>query len=209
MISTALTIGCAAFVALTLVGHAKGSLLTVATAKTLASCFFLALAVRASPFENGLDGYVAWIAIGLVLGAAGDVALVREDSKVWFLSGIGLFLAGHVAYIVAFHHHFSSPLIAVISLTLAAAFGVVVARWLWPTAGSLRGAVLAYIAVIALMIALAVATEEPMIIIGASLFFVSDLLVARQRFVTKSLNNRLIGLPLYYAGQLVLAWSVL
>jgi hypothetical protein len=32
--------------------------------------------------------------------------------------------------------------------------------------------------------------------------------VARQRFVSEGFGNRLLGLPLYYAGQFLLAWSV-
>jgi hypothetical protein len=31
---------------------------------------------------------------------------------------------------------------------------------------------------------------------------------ARQRFVTPSLGNRVVGLPTYYAGQLLLALSI-
>ena len=43
---------------------------------------------------------------------------------------------------------------------------------------------------------------------GALGFFVSDLAVARERFVAKSFSNKLWGLPLYYAAQLVLAGTV-
>jgi hypothetical protein len=36
---------------------------------------------------------------------------------------------------------------------------------------------------------------------------VSDIFVARQRFVTKAFVNRSAGLPLYYAGQFMIAFS--
>ena len=36
---------------------------------------------------------------------------------------------------------------------------------------------------------------------GAFSFYLSDVFVARQRFVQPSLSNRLIGLPLYYLSQ--------
>ena len=39
---------------------------------------------------------------------------------------------------------------------------------------------------------------------GALLFYLSDLCVARERFVVKSKWNGIVGLPLYYAGQLML-----
>jgi uncharacterized membrane protein YhhN len=44
--------------------------------------------------------------------------------------------------------------------------------------------------------------------VGASLFYLSDLFVARNRFVKKEYVNRLVGLPLYYTGQYLLALSV-
>jgi hypothetical protein len=43
---------------------------------------------------------------------------------------------------------------------------------------------------------------------GALSFYVSDVFVARQRFVKSAFLNRLIGLPLYYGGQFMLAFSV-
>jgi uncharacterized membrane protein YhhN len=47
-----------------------------------------------------------------------------------------------------------------------------------------------------------------MVVGGALLFYISDLFVARDRFIKKEFFNRFIGLPLYYAGQFILAFSV-
>jgi len=47
-----------------------------------------------------------------------------------------------------------------------------------------------------------------MIGLGATCFYFSDLSVARDRFVQKGYINRLIGLPLYYLGQFLLAFSL-
>jgi hypothetical protein len=44
--------------------------------------------------------------------------------------------------------------------------------------------------------------------VGALGFYVSDVFVARQRFLKSEIVNRLIGLPLYYGGQFLLAFSV-
>jgi uncharacterized membrane protein YhhN len=44
--------------------------------------------------------------------------------------------------------------------------------------------------------------------VGALSFFVSDIFVARQRFLKAEFVNRLIGLPLYYGGQFLLAFSI-
>ena len=76
----------------------------------------------------------------------------------------------------------------------------------------MRRAVALYASVISIMLAFAVGTVvarfDPRILAGALLFYLSDLLVARQRFVAPGLVNRVVGLPLYYAGQVLLAWSV-
>lgn len=75
----------------------------------------------------------------------------------------------------------------------------------------MRRPVFAYIIVISLMVTAAFGTvaADPdwRIAVGAVAFFVSDLLVARDRFVVPAFVNRTIGLPLYYLGQTLLALS--
>jgi uncharacterized membrane protein YhhN len=51
------------------------------------------------------------------------------------------------------------------------------------------------------------AAAGPQLLIGAVMFAVSDIFVARDRFVSPSVANRLWGLPLYYAAQLIFALS--
>ncbi len=46
------------------------------------------------------------------------------------------------------------------------------------------------------------------VLVGAFLFYFSDLFVARNQFIKEDLFNRLIGLPLYYLGQFLLAFSI-
>jgi len=46
------------------------------------------------------------------------------------------------------------------------------------------------------------------LVLGASAFFVSDLAVARERFIAHSVTNKRWGPPACYAGQLLLAWSI-
>ncbi len=51
-------------------------------------------------------------------------------------------------------------------------------------------------------------TGRNMILLGAISFYLSDLFVARDRFLKDAFVNRLVGLPLYYLGQFLLAFSV-
>ena len=74
----------------------------------------------------------------------------------------------------------------------------------------MKAPVLAYMVVISTMVALAVGTVvahgNAWIVVGAVGFYLSDLSVARDRFVARGWVNRVWGLPLYFGAQLVLAW---
>jgi uncharacterized membrane protein YhhN len=47
-----------------------------------------------------------------------------------------------------------------------------------------------------------------MVFAGALSFYFSDVFVARDRFLKEEFLNRLMGLPMYYTGQFLLAFSV-
>jgi len=155
--------------------------------KPLASLAFIAVGLHAPPL----------VLAGLILGAIGDVALLLQRG---FLPGLVAFLAGHVAYAVAFPPHDA--------WVIAPALGGLAAlAWLWPHLGALRVPVIAYVGAIVAMVGGALATDNRLLIAGAVLFFASDLSVARDRFVAKEWTNRAWGLPAYFAGQLLIAWA--
>jgi len=186
------------------------------SAKPLASACFIAAAVAQGALQHG---YGQVLLAGLVLAALGDVLL--SSARRFFLGGLFAFLAGHLAYAAAFVVRgvaWPWAALALAPLTLVAG---IVGRWLWPhVERSMRLPVVLYIVVISAMVALAAGTYgEPGAAVspggsvpwtlgaGAAGFFLSDLAVARDRFVRASLANRLWGLPLYYAAQLALAAS--
>jgi uncharacterized membrane protein YhhN len=76
----------------------------------------------------------------------------------------------------------------------------------------MRYPVYAYIGIITLMVALSAGAwgkeGSLLMLVGAVLFYISDVFVARDRFVTSDVWNRYLGLPLYYAAQLALAYTV-
>jgi hypothetical protein len=53
------------------------------------------------------------------------------------------------------------------------------------------------------------ADPDPRIPLAAALFAASDVLVARQQFVAPAMANRIIGLPMYFAAQLLFAVSAI
>lgn len=155
--------------------------------------------------------YGRLILAGLVLSWCGDMFLIGS-SKTAFLSGLAAFLLAHLAYVSAFiRHGYSRGWVwaAVIPVGLIA---LVVFNWLEPhTPADMIVPVRAYIVVISLMVIFAVGTQgrggSRLIIIGAVLFFLSDLSVAALRLVQTDYPTYVLGLPLYYAGQVCLALS--
>jgi uncharacterized membrane protein YhhN len=197
---TAAWASCAALLALHLLGERQGRPVLRGAGKLGASACFLALGLAGGPH----DRFGLAVLVALALSLVGD-ALLLSARKALFLAGVGAFLLAHVAYVVAFAPASRPSPLALLAIVAATA-GVV--RWLWPHAGDLRLAVLLYAATIAAMLWLALGVDRGAIRAGAALFWLSDLTVARDRFVRDSFANRLVGLPLYYAGQLLLAGAI-
>lgn len=192
----------------TLFGELRNLPLRLA-AKPIASTGFLGLALTLGATESR---YGWWILSGLIFGFIGDVALLGS-SRSWFLSGLVAFLIGHLLYVAAFLVLGVATGPLVVAAGAAAATGVLIVRWLRPhLPAEMRGPVVGYVVIISTMIATAVGATAAggtvLIVLGATAFYVSDLAVARNRFVSPGVVNRLWGLPLYYLAQLVLAWSV-
>ncbi|MFT7582483.1 MAG: putative membrane protein YhhN [Myxococcota bacterium] len=179
-------------------------------AKPLASTGFIGAAVANDAF---LTPYGRMVFIALVWSMLGDILLIKRDSRAAFLMGLVAFLIGHIGFAVAFSVRGVEPTWMWASMAGLALVMWVVLRWLWPhVPAAMKIPVLAYIVVITVMVAMAFGTHgvapHGVLLTGAILFYLSDLTVARQRFVTKAYANRLVGLPLYYAGQLLFAWSI-
>jgi uncharacterized membrane protein YhhN len=174
-------------------------------AKPLASAGFIAMALASGALDSS---YGRWMLVALVLSAIGDVLLLDDRG---FLAGLGSFLGAHLAFAGAFLvRGIGAPGLA--SIVPLGVFGWMIVRWLWPHLPSgMRPPVAAYAVAISVMGVFAIATAahdwDWRIPLGAVLFIISDTAVARQTFVQASFVNRLWGLPLYYAGQLLLAWA--
>jgi uncharacterized membrane protein YhhN len=179
-----------------------------ALGKPLASLGFLVAAIGFGALESR---YGKLVLAGLVLGALGDVFLLGH-ARQFFIGGLVSFLLGHVVYVVAFA---SLGLDASAAAATAVAMVVVlffVGRWVFPHAPEMRAPIAAYMLVIGLMCVAAVgaggAGAPWMIPVGAIMFTASDIAVVRDRFVSRGFINRAWGLPLYYAAQLLIAWSI-
>ncbi len=174
--------------------------------KMLAASGYLAFAWSQGALESPY-GRVVFLALGL--SWAGDFLLLGDGRRA-FVAGLVAFLLAHLAFAAAFTlHGVTAPVAAGAGVAMLAVDAMVL-RWLLAAdlPAPMRAPLTAYLVAIALMVALAAGTGSAGVAAGAIAFAASDIFVARQRFVRRSAMNRLIGLPLYFAGQLLLAASV-
>jgi len=179
---------------------------------TISLLFVLAALVQPKP----VPVYFAWLLPGLIFCLGGDVFLALPQKKMFFL-GLVSFLVGHIFYVICFFYTAPPTVWAILG-----AFPVPIASFLIflrlkPHLGDMTIPVLFYIVVITVMVCGAFSlflepglglTGRILALCGAICFYVSDLFVARDRFVKKGAVNRIVGLPLYFGGQFMLAFSV-
>ncbi|EFK05708.1 YhhN-like protein [delta proteobacterium NaphS2] len=163
-----------------------------------------------------VPAYFLWLLPGLICCLGGDVFLALPQKKMFFF-GLISFLAGHLFYIICFYY--TSPpsgLVLLVALPVAVAGSWIFLR-LTRHLGDMMIPVFIYIIVITIMIcgAFSILLKPELALPGRLLalsgalsFYVSDLFVARDRFVKKGPVNRILGLPLYFGGQFLLAFSI-
>jgi uncharacterized membrane protein YhhN len=156
--------------------------------------------------------YTAGVVVGLFLSLSGDIALMFQSPKA-FLLGLGLFLLAHIAYTAVFALLGRFSAWDVISVAILSAVGMGFYILLRPNLGQVQMPVAAYIVVISVMVSRAAATltspvfstrQALMILIGATLFYVSDAILAADRF-WRPWKYHHIGLAFYYGGQVLIA----
>lgn len=211
MIAAVLVVAAASLAALLWFGERQGVARVQWPLKALTSALYLALAWRQGP----ASAYDAWIVAGLLLCFVGDLALVPRD-RAWFLAGLVAFLLAHVAYTVAFAGAAPPTSLPWGALAVIVAASLAVFLHFRPHLGAMLGPVVAYILVISVMLAAAWAVAAArhdgfgwQVAAGATLFYLSDIAVARRRFTPGAgFATRAVGLPAYYAGQFLLALSI-
>lgn len=165
----------------------------------------LALVSGGSPDE------ITWVVIALVLCLVGDVALLPRIDR--FVVGLGAFLLGHLAFIVAFVVHGVDEirltgLAFVAAGLLIATVGMVIVRGATDRDRSLRTPVLAYLVVISAMAAVGWGTGSPWILVGSTAFVVSDSVLGWRQFVRPVRHGSLIVMVTYHLAIGSLALSL-
>lgn len=166
----------------------------------------LLIVLAFSTQAKNVPRYKMLICIGLIFCAIGDYTLQ------WFIIGLSSFLIGHIFYILAFRttNEQQTPLAVKIGLLI---YGVAMAVWiagsLWSEGETVLAiAVCAYITVIMTMGWTSFRTGCKYAIIGATLFIISDSVLAVNRFVTDVAFAHEIIMFTYYGAQLFLMLSI-
>ena len=179
------------------------------SSKLVASSAFIGLALVSGALR------ATWSRVllaGLGLSWIGDLALTNA-SRTAFLAGLAAFLAAHVAYTIAFLLHGTEKRWMIAAALPVAVSAAATLAWLDPLLpAGLEWPVRFYTVAISLMVVAAAGAtgsgRDFRILAGALMFFVSDLSVAALRIAETDAATYVWGLPLYYGGQLLLAWSV-
>jgi uncharacterized membrane protein YhhN len=177
--------------------------------KPLTIILLMAVAATVDVDDGAVRG---WFVAALALSMLGDVWLMLPRDL--FVPGLVSFLLAHLAFIVGLWIDGVSFLGLALGVTFAALAVLVVGGRV------LRGVragddpamavpVAVYMAVISVMVASAVGTQEPLAIGGAALFFCSDALIAWERFVHRQGWHRLAIIVTYHLAQAGLTVSLI
>jgi alkenylglycerophosphocholine/alkenylglycerophosphoethanolamine hydrolase len=176
-------------------------------------CLFLWLTLGA-----GLSGALLWFGIGILFSLTGDIALLFIDRL--FMPGLAAFLLAHAAYLVGFNTPFPQTLGGwAIGITIVVGLSAV--RVLRRIVVGIRSQgqtrmvipVVVYGAVITLMLLSALLTlfrpdwqSNPALLVslGGFLFYLSDIILAWNKFVTPIKNGRMLNIGIYHLAQIAI-----
>lgn len=170
---------------------------------------------------NAVKKYIKFLLIiALLFSWTGDILLV-DDDQMSFIAGLASFLLAHIAYILLFtrivKNTSSNKRLLLISTGGMFIYTFLLVLFLWKRIEGLRLPVVAYALILSLMFITALQLKavrrlskkiSSNIIAGASLFVVSDSILAIERFYFQQQLLQVIVMITYAAAQLFLARGI-
>lgn len=181
-------------------------------------CLFVWLYV-----STGLQGLALWFGVGILFSLAGDVLLMISLDRM-FIFGLLTFLFAHVAYIFGFQNELMSVTTWSVLLAVILFISAVRVTRRIVTAIRTKGQtrlvipVVIYSTVITVMLYTAMTTlsnltwkagASILVSMGAFLFYISDLILAWNKFVSPVKNGRILNIAAYQLGQIGLIAGVI
>ena len=171
----------------------------------------------------GLQGNLFWFGIGLLCSMLGDVFLLVPQDR-FFIPGLVAFLFTHICYLIGFQEQLTHPtawsliLIVVILFSGVRLLRRIVSAMQARREQSLVKPVVFYGLLISLMLAAAMSTlSDPawnagaalLVSAGALLFWVSDLMLAWNKFVSPLQIGHIVIIVTYHLGQIGLIGGII
>lgn len=170
----------------------------------------------------GWEGAALWFGLGILFSLAGDILLMLSLER-FFLWGLVSFLIAHILYIVGFN--LPMPGLSAWSVILAVLIGWGGARVLRRIVSAalekgqtrMRLPIVVYGLVISLMLLSAMlklndlswgAGAALLVSFGAFLFYLSDVILAWNKFVAPIQHGRIFNIAAYHLGQIALIAGV-
>jgi len=202
-------------VALTIRGDLRKDAKQVYLFKPLSTVLVMLVCLLSLTRTTAAPGYTWAILLGLFFSLGGDVALMFTSAKA-FLAGVACFLLAQVVYGVTFATRGALAGSWVGAAIVLLVLFVALMAYLYPHLGKMRLPVIVYAAVISFMVLAALgarqsprfgSTQAWLVAAGAILFYISDIILAVNKFAHPFKYARLANLSAYYAGQLLIALS--
>lgn len=172
--------------------------------------------------NTGLQGLTLWFGVGILFSLTGDILLMISLERM-FMFGLIAFLLAHISYLVGFQNElmtvtaWSFILILILSISAVRVMRRIVSAI--RTKGQIRlvNPIILYSIVITVMLYAAMTTiSNPewrtsasfFVSVGAFLFYLSDLILAWNKFVSPIKNGRMLNIAAYHLGQIGLIAGV-
>ncbi len=166
----------------------------------------------------GLNGGLLWFGLGILFSLAGDILLMISLGKL-FLAGLIAFLLAHISYVIGFNIPLpeASAWGFILAVMIALGGSRIIRRILdaLPARGQsrMRIPIIIYSLVISVMLLSAMmkimdmswsANAAGLVSIGAFLFYLSDIILAWNKFVAPIQHGRIYNIAAYHLGQIAL-----
>ena len=172
--------------------------------------------------STGLQGLTLWFGLGILFSLAGDILLMISLDRM-FIFGLIAFLLAHLAYLIGFQNELME--VSAWSVVLIVILAVSAVRVMRRIVSAIRAKgqtrlvipVIVYSTVITVMLYAAMTTlSNPewkagaslLVGAGAFLFYLSDMILAWNKFVSPIKNGRIINIAAYHLGQIGLIAGV-
>ncbi|WP_026908671.1 lysoplasmalogenase [Paucisalibacillus globulus] len=163
--------------------------------------------------ESGLStNFSNWVLFALLFSLLGDIFLMLREK--WFIHGLVSFFIAHVLYIIGLllMFRFTFTLTNIVLILFLVLISVTFYFFLFQHVRKVGGIILLvavafYIAIITIMVGLASMTGIAILIVASLLFFISDAVLAINKFrVTFRLADYIV-MSTYFTAQLLFAIS--